>query len=635
MTTRAVLRLLVLAVTALLVSWGPAAHAEDGSIAHAEAADGELRVLVDVPPDADLDLAAATATLDGDDLAASAAPAGAGAVVERIAVLVMDVSNSMDRNGRFTAAKAAATAYLEAVPRDVSVGIVTFNKDVATALEPTTDRDRARSVVEALSLGPQTKLYDGLLTAIEVAGSTGQRSLLVLSDGADTGNQTSLEDVTAAVASTNTLVDVVSLGQRGGRLEQLEDVAEAGGGRVLTANGGNLARTFEEEAEVLADQVLVTAPLPDDFAATEATIEVRIPTADDAVVASAFVPIQEATREDDTTLAAPADLSGWDTPGWLLPVGIAVLAVGALAMAVALVPARQQPLTIAERVSAYVGEQEAPGRTRRDPDQLLDQARSAASGILERNQGLQTTLDTRLGAAGSGFKPAEWLILHVGVVLIAGLLGLLLGGGSIVIGLVFLVLGAALPPLYLRWQAGRRRRAFDAALPDTLQLLSGALAAGLSLAQAVDTVVREGTDPIAGEFKRVLVEHRVGVSLEDAFDGVAARFGSRDFAWVVMAIRIQRQVGGNLGEILTTVGNTIRERHYLRRQVKTLAAEGKLSAILLCSLPPGFALFLAVTNPAYMAPLFQEALGIAMLLGAVLWLSLGVFIMTRMVRMEV
>ena len=127
--------------------------------------------------------------------------------------------------------------------------------------------------------------------------------------------------------------------------------------------------------------------------------------------------------------------------------------------------------------------------------------------------------------------------------------------------------------------------------------MSGSLAAGLSLTQSVDTIVREGSEPVASEFKRVLVETRLGVPLEIALEGVAERFESKDFDWVVMAINIQRQVGGNLAELLDTVAATMREREYLRRQVASLSAEGRLSAWVLSVLPPGFLLYLLLAQP--------------------------------------
>jgi len=133
----------------------------------------------------------------------------------------------------------------------------------------------------------------------------------------------------------------------------------------------------------------------------------------------------------------------------------------------------------------------------------------------------------------------------------------------------------------------------------------------------------------------VLAEHRLGVPMEDALDAVAARTGSTDFEWAVMAIRIQRQVGGNLAELLETVAGTIREREYLRRQVGALSAEGKLSAIVLGALPPLFLVFLLVTRRAYIAPLYSDPRGLIMLVGAALWLALGIFWMSKLVKVAI
>jgi tight adherence protein B len=172
-------------------------------------------------------------------------------------------------------------------------------------------------------------------------------------------------------------------------------------------------------------------------------------------------------------------------------------------------------------------------------------------------------------------------------------------------------------------------------VPDTLQLMSGSLAAGLSLAQSADAVTREGAEPVAGEFRRALVETRLGVPLEDALEGVAERFDSDDLRWAVMAIRIQREVGGNLAELLDTVAATMREREYVRRQVAALSAEGRLSAWVLGCLPPAFLLYLLFFNREYVLPLFADPRGIVLLAGGVLWLGVGVFWMSRLVKVEV
>ena len=137
--------------------------------------------------------------------------------------------------------------------------------------------------------------------------------------------------------------------------------------------------------------------------------------------------------------------------------------------------------------------------------------------------------------------------------------------------------------------------------------MSGSLSAGLSLAQSIDTIVREGNEPIASEFRRVVVESRLGVTLEDSLEGVAQRMQSKDFEWVVMAIRIQRQVGGNLAELLLTVAATLREREYLRRHVKALSAEGRLSAYILGGLPPVFLIYLTPVQAGLRAPALDHA----------------------------
>ncbi len=628
----------LLGLIAVLLLPAAQAAAADGTIAHVETTGDGIRILVDVPAGAEVDLAGATATLDGTTLEATATGTESGSAVKRTTVLAVDTSNSMRREGRFAAAKDAATRYLDSVPDDVAVGIVTFDSDVSVALEPTTDRAAARSVVDGLALSRDTLLYDGVLAAARAAGEEGQRTVLLLSDGADVGSTATIEDVTATVRDTEVRLHVVALDLPENQLAPLRTIAAAGEGEVITSTGDALAAAFADEAEALASQVLVTAPLPDGFSADVATVEATLPTAGEPVVARALAPVRNASTPG---LASPlptiAPDEGWAAPDWLLWAGLGAFGLGLLAVAVLLVPAPPAPMSIADRVTAYSTrvtglDERADAKPPSEP--VLDQAKAAAAGILERNSGLNDRLGRRLAAAGSEFKPSEWLLVHIGAVFAGGVVGLLLGKGNVVVGLLFMLLGLALPPLYLRFMAARRRRAFDSALPEVLGLLSGALSAGLSLAQAVDTVVREGPEPIASEFKRVLVEARIGVSLEDAFEGVAERFESKDFAWAVMAIRIQRQVGGNLAELLTTVAGTMRERQFLRRHVRALSAEGRLSAIILCALPPIFALYLFLTNREFLHPLVADARGWILLAFGVTWMSIGSFWMSRMVKVD-
>jgi tight adherence protein B len=329
-------------------------------------------------------------------------------------------------------------------------------------------------------------------------------------------------------------------------------------------------------------------------------------------------------------------------PAWAMYAGVGALGLAMLVLLVLAVP-RERVLSTEERVVQYAARAGNGGQggspyempKARPEETALATAKSAAASMLRRNRSLEARIAQRLEGSGSQWRPAEWLLFHAAVFVLISAFGLMLGHGNLILGLLFMAVGAIGPWFYLGFRRSRRKKKFERQLPDTLQLMAGSLAAGLSLAQSVDTIVRDGTEPVAGEFRKVLVETRLGLSLETALQGVADRFQSKDFAWVVMAINIQRQVGGNLAELLTTVANTIREREYIRRQVAALAAEGKLSAMVLGGLPPGFLLYLLVANHNYVMVLFQRPLGILMLCGGAFWLCVGVFWMSRLVKVEV
>ena len=607
-----------------------AALAADGSITHVEAKPGSVQVLVSVPADADVDLEGVTVTVDGEKSAATAAPVDSDTTVRRTSVLAIDTSQSME-GSRFDAAKVAAREYISTVPDDVYLGIVTFAGDVTTVLPPSQDRDAALAVLDGLTLTKHTRLYDGVIQSVEVAGDEGQRSLLVLSDGADT-SETPIESAAAAIKDAGVFADVVALEQSGKALEALQSLATAGQGQVISSDPAALQAAFAAEADVLARQVLVTATLPKGFSKSEATIKVTLPTSSGSVTAEAFSPVEPGAQEI-------VRAKSWTPPTWTLYAGPLALAIGLVLMVVILAPRKQTQLSASDRVSKYTeslsGGGGGEGGPLLDTDVTFASAKETAANVLRRNKDLDTRISVRLQGAGSELKSAEWLLIHGAIFFVSGLFGLLIGGGNLLVGFIFLAAGLFGPWLYLGFRRSRRRKAFNSGLPDTLQLMSGSLAAGLSLAQSIDTIVREGSEPISSEFRRVLVETRLGVTLEDALEGVAERFDSKDFEWVVMAIKIQRQVGGNLAELLDTVAATMREREYVRRQVSALAAEGKLSAWVLGGLPPLFMLYLLLTNYDYVIVMFQTPLGWAMLAGAATILAVGVFWMSRLVKVEV
>jgi tight adherence protein B len=168
-----------------------------------------------------------------------------------------------------------------------------------------------------------------------------------------------------------------------------------------------------------------------------------------------------------------------------------------------------------------------------------------------------------------------------------------------------------------------------------LSLLAGSLRAGYSLVQGVDAVSKEVDGPMGRELRRIMTEAQLGRELEDAFEAAAARVQSKDFEWAIMAIRIQREVGGNLSELLMTVADTMVERERLRRDVATLTAEGKMSAIVLGIMPIGLGGFLYMSNQDYMKPLFSPGMGYMLLGVAVVMMGVGFAWMKKCITIEI
>jgi tight adherence protein B len=554
--------------------------------------------------------------------------------IGRSAVLVIDSSQSM-KGKSFVEAKAAALTFIDQAPPDVEIGLVSFASTVDTVQAPTLDHAALRQAVTGLQLSSETHLYEGVLAALTTAGTEGQRRLLVLTDGRDTTGS-ALLPVTAAIRKAGDQVDVVGLSVSATDAEKLARIAAAGQGSLVNADDASaLTKLFSDEAKALAAQILVSFPVPVDRAGSDASLALSVDADDATYTDSAFVSLGAAA--DDPTVLLPVDSSQGVTVSKPLVIG----AIGAIGVAMLLVMAslfgifrpEQEEKSVEQRLAGYGAGEGAPA-AKPQPANMKESALGLTKKVIGGG-GFETKLALKLDAAGLSLKPAEWVLLHAGLALGAAFTGFLLTSGGGPLTVLFLIAGAVIPWLYLGNKASRRIKAFNAQLAEALQLTSGGLKAGLSLAQAVDTIVREGTEPMAGEFRRALVETRLGVEIEDALDGVAERMSSEDFRWVVMAIRIQRQVGGNLAELLLTVAGTLREREYLRRQVKTLTAEGRLSAWVLGGLPPVFLVYLVLTQGDYVSPMFNTALGWGMLVLAGCLLAVGAFWMSKTVKVEV
>jgi tight adherence protein B len=199
--------------------------------------------------------------------------------------------------------------------------------------------------------------------------------------------------------------------------------------------------------------------------------------------------------------------------------------------------------------------------------------------------------------------------------------------GNAVMGILLALATPILARLLLSLLASRRRAKFESQMDETLQMIAGSLRAGYSLPQALATIGQEGRPPTSLEFARITNEVRVGRPMMEALNDVGDRMRNIDFFWVTQAIGINREVGGNLADVLDGVGKTIRERAEIRGQVKSLAADGQLSAIILMALPFVVAAFLGMTAPKYIGLLFTETIGyILIAVGATLMLIGGAWL---------
>jgi tight adherence protein B len=249
-------------------------------------------------------------------------------------------------------------------------------------------------------------------------------------------------------------------------------------------------------------------------------------------------------------------------------------------------------------------------------------------------RGFLTRVENALERADLPLRAAEAMFFYVAGAAVVTVLTVVVTRSALWF-LVVLAVSILLPPAVLSYMSSRRKRQFEAMLPDTLQLLSGTLRAGYSMMQGVEAVSQEVSEPMGRELRRVVTESRLGRPLEESLDAVAERMDSIDFGWAVMAIRIQREVGGNLSELLMTVADTMTQRERLRRDVKSLTAEGRISAYVLAILPIalGFAMF--AINPDYMQTLFDETVG-KIALGAATIMMIGGFIwMQSIVKIDV
>jgi Flp pilus assembly protein TadB/uncharacterized protein YegL len=607
----------------------------DVAIAAAKVSPGQVRLdlaVHNVP--AGTSLGAQHVRIEADGIELPAVVGGvdslAGEAARRAVVLVLDTSGSMKDGGRLAAARVAALRYSAAVPADVALGVVTFADRPVVRLNPTTDRAAVGTAIGGLAANGETAIFD----AVERAGTmlaTGYdlARIVVLTDGADTASTASAAVVGRSLGRSRVTVDAVSFGAGAGDAK-LNALARTTGGTVVAATDATSLNTaFNDLASSLSGALTVSATVPARLAGRATTLRATLMVPGQAP-ATASTPVT--FNESTLTPATPAS-----QPRWLLPVAAGALAVALLVLglvSVISITGRSRRRQRMRHLEQHWAPAATPNATDLRQESPVVRVMLTASERAIDKQGSHSRLQLQLDQAGLDLRPAEWMLIRAGVTVGAAVLlvlalpwwlGVLLG----------LVVGWVGTGLYRSIRASRRSQRFAEMLPDSLQLVVSALRSGFSLPQAVDAVVREGDEPVSSEFGRALAETRLGADLGDALVHTAQRNRNEDLSWLVMAIRVQREVGGNLSEVVETTVETMRERARLRRFVRSLSAEGRLSAWVLTGIPIGLGAFMFAFRGDYLRPLYTTALGLLMLSVGVVLMAVGAFWMTRLVKLEV
>ncbi len=543
--------------------------------------------------------------------------AGAAAEGEFATVLVIDASRSM-AGSPIEEAMRAARSFSDRRSPGHELAVVTFNRRVDVALPLTSD---AGQITEALSsepkLGPSTHVQDAVAAAVRMLDQAGitAGSVVLLSDGADTGSATSLADVTALANEAGVRVFAVGLRSKDFNPRALQRLA-IGGAFANAAKPRELAPIFERFGNILASDYLLRYRSVGE-PGEALTVEVQVAGVAGIARDRYVVPTPVADR------AKPAEQGSFWKATWTM---LAAIVVAAALFGVSLfVLARPHREAVRDRLARFVQVRGVSEDPHARPDGGARRGlRAAAEHSLDGQrwwERFKEELDVaRIQTPAIHIVAAAALATLLAVVLIGW------GTGSAMLSPLGLLVIPAVR-LMINRRLRHQRHEFAEQLADNLQIVASALRAGQSMVGAISVVVDEAPEPSRSEFQRIVNDERLGVPLEDAIRDVAHRMDNRDLEQVALVAIIQRQTGGNTAEVLDRVIETVRERGTLRRLMETLTAQGRLSQIVVSVLPFALVGVITVLNDDYMKPLFQTSTGhVLLLVGLGLSLLGSVFI---------
>ena len=556
-------------------------------------------------------------------------------------MLVVDSSMSMKGKPE-RAAFAAASAFAAQRRPQEQLGIVTYNVVPTVALPFTPD---ATKIAAALSQEPRfvygTHIYDAVFQAISAlkAAHISAGTVVLLSDGqearahqGDTRSHQTEATAAAAARAAHVRVFTVGLQSRFSRLGVLRNLAHDTGGRYVEAESIQaLTPIYNELGSQLASEYLLHYR---STAGPGAHIDVAVQVKGVPGIATTGYETPKLVIPKATPAApyrVPVSRRIWTSMLTLILVGLLVAAlVGFGAMAVLGGPRHG---TVRQRLAEFVSVPSVVRDASRRPTAQITEKMLEGTHSLLRDASWWQKFRWELEIAAISLPAEQIVVLSLlGSILTIAFFEFI---GNILIGILLALCVPFGVRAYLKRQLNRRRAQFAEQLPDNLQVLASALRAGHSFVGALSVVVNDAPEPAHSEFQRVIADEQLGVPVDQALHTVVERMDNRDLEQVALVASLQHETGGNTAEVLDSVTDTIRERFELRRTVRTLTAQGRLSRWILTGLPIVLFLMINLINPSYMHVLYTSTAGKVFIGFAVVSLSAGSFVISRIVNIKV
>jgi tight adherence protein B len=539
--------------------------------------------------------------------------------------LMLALDNSSSMTGRpLREAKAAARNFLSHEQQATSTGFVAFGHEaLVLTRQSESNADVARTLAQVEpDAQTGTSLYDAVVSSSAQLQrmSAGTRILILLTDGHDVGSHASLGQAISAAQRASVVVYAIAAGGRAD-MSTLSRLTGATGGRLFDANDisqlGAVYSALGRELDHTWQISYLSSARPGD---------------------SVSYTLRAGAGADESTLRVPGNSNA--APG---PLPASLTHSGAAAAAFVLLTA----LLLAWAVSAVIRRRQKPEVVRLlQPHVRQDKDKNAKRDGSGRFEGLtawtESALDDLPGSerlsraverSGLKLRPGHVPWLSVAGAFVFGVIGMILGAGTL-LSLAFLALGVASPFIAFSMAASRRRKAFDRQLPDVLSTVASTLRAGHGLRIALRAIADDGSPPASVEFGRVLAEERLGRPLHEAIEAMCQRVGSEDLDYVATAINVQSQAGGSLASLFDTLSETVRERQRHARKVRALTSMGRMSAIILVSLPFALAALMTLVNPAYMKPFYSTSTGQTLIIICLISMSIGGLLLKKIVSVK-